>query len=169
MVGGQSMGQLLSKDSGVRAWKHATRSAAATPLSHGRIDVPRWRETAGKDVAKFGGPVQWATNLACAVACSPSGRRWWPPAFSTAPKNTAGACGQPSCAASSVSLPGEERRGVHLYYIRIMRPYGSLLGVDRSSVRVCLCTWRRQPAPATCRSSLKPQASLLNRCSSPRG
>jgi hypothetical protein len=31
MVGGQSMGQLLSKDSGARAWKHATQSAAATP------------------------------------------------------------------------------------------------------------------------------------------
>jgi hypothetical protein len=31
MAGGQSMGQLLSKDSGAREWKHATRSAAATP------------------------------------------------------------------------------------------------------------------------------------------
>jgi hypothetical protein len=31
MVGGQSMGQLLSKDSGAREWKHASRSAAATP------------------------------------------------------------------------------------------------------------------------------------------
>ena len=31
MVGGQSMGQLLSQDSGARAWKHASRSAAATP------------------------------------------------------------------------------------------------------------------------------------------
>jgi len=31
MVGGQSMGQLLSKDSGASEWKHASRSAAATP------------------------------------------------------------------------------------------------------------------------------------------
>jgi hypothetical protein len=52
------MGQLLSKDRGARAWKLATRSAATTPGSHGRIEEPRWRETAGKDVANFGGPVQ---------------------------------------------------------------------------------------------------------------
>jgi hypothetical protein len=31
MVGMQSMGQLLSKDSGAREWEHATRSTAATP------------------------------------------------------------------------------------------------------------------------------------------
>jgi hypothetical protein len=31
MVGGQSIGQLLSKDSGAREWKHLPWSAAPTP------------------------------------------------------------------------------------------------------------------------------------------
>jgi hypothetical protein len=62
MVGGQSMRQLLSKDSGAKAWKHAGRSATAAAGKRSCIAVISWQnrramltETAGKDVAKFGG------------------------------------------------------------------------------------------------------------------
>jgi len=60
----QSMGQLLSKDSGARAWKHATRSATSAARKRSCNALISWQNrratlagNCGKDVVKIGGPL----------------------------------------------------------------------------------------------------------------